>query len=217
MSDKTSDKNKRYRITLTERQLALVGNAVELMMRTGRGQMFNLADWIVLSGHDIPSSGGVFDIYIAQRDVIKGVIQGIVKEMQMVPHGKGTSNPVLELTTLYEAIGHQQWLDNGDREGGRRMRPIDADYLKTKVHKVYGYPGKILEADLDDAPTLDIKPAIHAHWNVIDHGEEIVNAYPHYWATLKCSNCGMERDVKDYYSPSFCESCGAKMDEVTLP
>ena len=111
MSDKTSDK--RYRITLTENQLALVGTAVEIMLRTGMGQMYDIAEWIVLSGYDYPSSSTEFDIYLAQRNLIEGMLDGISRNITECPHGKGDSNSVEELKTLYEAIGHQQWKDSG--------------------------------------------------------------------------------------------------------
>ena len=113
MSDKTSDR--KYRITLTEKQLALVETAVEMMLRTGRGQMYDLAEWIVLSGCDTPS-GAEFDIYIAERNLVQSVLEGMVRNMGRCPHVKGESNPIRELTTLYEAIGHQQWKDSGEPE-----------------------------------------------------------------------------------------------------
>ena len=113
MSNKTSDK--RYTITLTGRQFALVGDAVELMMRTGMGQMYDLAEWLMLSGYDTPS-GVEFDIYLAQRNLIESVLEGISRDITECPHGKGESNSVQELKTLYEAIGHQQWKNSGEPE-----------------------------------------------------------------------------------------------------
>ena len=113
MSDKASDK--RYKITLTEKQLDLIGKAVKIMLRTGRGQMYDLAEWIVLSGCDTPS-GAEFDIYIAERNLVQSVLEGMVRNMGRCPHVKGESNPIRELTTLYEAIGHKQWEDSGEPE-----------------------------------------------------------------------------------------------------
>ena len=113
MSDKTSDK--RYRITLTEKQLDLIGKAVEIMLRTGMGQMYPLAEWLILSGHDIPS-GTEFDIYIAELNVIESVLEGIMRNITEFPHGNGESNALQELKTLHEAIGHQQWKDSGEDE-----------------------------------------------------------------------------------------------------
>lgn len=110
MSDKTSDK--RYRITLTGNQLALVGNAVELMMRTGMGQTMDLAEWIM---NDVPR-GKEFNVYLAQRDMVKSVLDGIMRVVHPMFKTQGASDTVLELTALYEAIGHQQWLDRGKPE-----------------------------------------------------------------------------------------------------
>jgi hypothetical protein len=118
MSDKTSDKtsDKRYRITLTEKQLDLIGKAVEIMLRTGMGQMYDLAEWLTLSGYAFPSGSTEFDIYIAERKLIESVLDGISRNITECPHGKGESNSLLELKTLYEAIGHQQWEDSGEPE-----------------------------------------------------------------------------------------------------
>lgn len=111
----------KYRITLTEKQLALVGTAVEMMMRTGMGQTRDLAEWLVLAGYDTPS-GTEFDIYIAERDLIQGMLEGIMRNMAWIPYGKQESNPLRELKTLYEAIGHRQWEDSGKSEWDVRSR-----------------------------------------------------------------------------------------------
>lgn len=122
MSDKTSDK--KYRITLTGRQFALVGDAVELMMRTGIGQTYDLAEWLTLAGHDMPS-GTEFDIYIAERNVIESVLDGIMREVHPPIKTETKSDTVQELETLYEAIGHQQWKDSGaDEWDVRSSKPI---------------------------------------------------------------------------------------------
>ena len=114
MNDKTSDK--RYKITLTEKQLDLVGVAVEMMLSTGMGQMYDLAEWLTLSGYDYPTFSTEFDIYLAQRELIQSVLEGISRNITECPHGKGESKSVQELKTLYEAIGHQQWKDSGEPE-----------------------------------------------------------------------------------------------------
>ena len=127
MSDKTSDKasDKLYKITLTEKQLDLVGEAVEMMLRTGMGQMYDLAGWLTLSGYDYPTGSTEFDIYLAQRRLIESVLEGISRDITECPHGKGESNSVKELKTLYEAIGHQQWKDSGEDEWDvRSSKPI---------------------------------------------------------------------------------------------
>ena len=108
--------DKRYKITLTEKQLDLVGVAVEMMLSTGMGQMYDLAEWLTLSGYDYPTFSTEFDIYLAQRELIQSVLEGISRNITECPHGKGESNSVQELKTLYEAIGHQQWKDSGEPE-----------------------------------------------------------------------------------------------------
>ena len=61
--------------------------------------------------------------------------------------------------------------------------------------------------------TVDAKPIVHAHWNIIDQDREGDEGFVHVWETLCCSRCGMERTTEDGYIPQYCESCGAKMDE----
>ena len=108
--------DKKYRITLTEKQLDLVGEAVKIILRTGMGQMYDLAGWLTLSGYDYPTGSTEFDIYLAQRRLIRSVLEGISRNITECPHGKGESNSVQELKTLYEAIGHKQWEDSGEPE-----------------------------------------------------------------------------------------------------
>lgn len=112
MSDKTSDK--RYRITLTENQLALVGTAVEIMLRTGMGQMQDLAEWLTLAGNDYPRGSDLFCLYVTERNLIQSVLEGIMRNE--AAHRKEESDSLRELTTLYEAIGHKQWEDSGEPE-----------------------------------------------------------------------------------------------------
>lgn len=108
MNDKTSDK--RYRITLTENQLALVGTAVEIMLRTGMGQMHDLAEWLTLAGNDYPRGSDLFCLYVTERNLIQSVLEGIMRNE--AAHRKEESDSLRELTTLYEAIGHRRWLDS---------------------------------------------------------------------------------------------------------
>lgn len=117
MSDKTSDK--RYRITLTENQLALVETAIGMMMHTGMDRTFDLAEWLTLAGNNYPS-GNDFNIFIAQRNLTQAVLDGIVNERRI--HKE--SDIMRELQTIYEAIGHHQWADNGmDKWDVRSHKP----------------------------------------------------------------------------------------------
>lgn len=63
-----------------------------------------------------------------------------------------------------------------------------------------------------ERPAADVKPIVHAHWDVIDQGSEGDECFVHVWETLRCSNCGMERETEDGYMPEYCEGCGAKME-----
>lgn len=93
------------------------------------------------------------------------------------------------------------------------MRPIDADALKTKIQKIkaealeHGFApesvcGDILLNFLDNAPTIEAKPIVHAHWN----------------ADGRCTNCGGYAPffayADDWFETKYCPHCGAQMDEV---
>lgn len=54
---------------------------------------------------------------------------------------------------------------------------------------------------IEDFPTADVAPVVHARWNIIKR--MIENAI--------CSNCG--RHFQSYYEAyRYCPNCGAKMD-----
>ena len=64
-----------------------------------------------------------------------------------------------------------------------------------------------LKGCIADAPTIETKPVVHAHWieQIIDGGQE-----------LMCSNCGEYALMNDeFYSEfsKYCPYCGAQMDE----
>lgn len=99
------------------------------------------------------------------------------------------------------------------------MRLIDADALKknmgvaeavkhgNKTEKDWQYSYNTLMryeiADaIDDAPTIDAVPVVHARWIKID------SSGCNYW---KCSACGYPVGVWSYGS-HYCPHCGAKMD-----
>ena len=92
------------------------------------------------------------------------------------------------------------------------MRPIDADALKTKIQKIkaealeHGFApesvcGDILLNFLDNAPTIEAKPVVRAHWEPKSY----------YYI---CSNCGEDAfwDLDDDLSYLYCPFCGAQMD-----
>ena len=57
---------------------------------------------------------------------------------------------------------------------------------------------------INEAPTVDAKPVVHAHWVSKDTMEKSPYAKNHY-----CSNCKV--DVIE--CGNFCTNCGAQMDE----
>ncbi len=70
------------------------------------------------------------------------------------------------------------------------VRPIDANaLLKDKVSNAY-----ISRFEIENAPTLDYEPVVHAHW-IEDDDCQI------------CSNCGEEHCWAEYRA-SYCEDCG---------
>lgn len=83
------------------------------------------------------------------------------------------------------------------------MRPIDAEALRHDIHTSYSDDLEILE-HIDNAPTLDVKPIVHAHW--IEKND---------W--IACSNCNHEI-LDDYYEKRYkyiaCPYCSAEMDKA---
>lgn len=82
------------------------------------------------------------------------------------------------------------------------QRLIDANILWHNVDKVpcilddnNGWLVKrsSVIAKIEDAPTVEAKPVVHAHWK-------------HH---MQCSECGQV----DTTEPNFCPHCGAQMDE----
>ena len=97
-----------------------------------------------------------------------------------------------------------------------RQAAIDADGVseiltrvieeQKKSHHVDEVIG-LMEAktEVNNAPTLDVKPVVHAHW--IEHRANNGNVY------YTCSHCG--KKVSYPYAKKrwkYCIECGAKMD-----
>ena len=92
-------------------------------------------------------------------------------------------------------------------------RYIDADKLVIETQSLEDIGQGIMQfyskEQIEDAPTADVQPVIHAKW--IDESED----------SLKCSNCklwiykpfiGGSNERTKHYSPQYCAFCGAKMD-----
>lgn len=61
--------------------------------------------------------------------------------------------------------------------------------------------------DIEDAPTADVAPVVHGHW------ETIYNDCGHY-GFVKCTACG---DEYGSLTNRYCPNCGAKMDAEEEP
>lgn len=63
---------------------------------------------------------------------------------------------------------------------------------------------------LEEAPTIEAKPVVHAHWEEHREFYEDEGFEGYYYS---CSNCGgtLYGDVEGF---NFCHCCGAQMDEV---
>lgn len=105
------------------------------------------------------------------------------------------------------------------------MRLIDAEALKTKIQKIkaealeHGFApesvcGDILLNFLDNAPTIEAKLIIHAHWKPFIEDVEIYNTggYREKRQTgWICSKCG--KGFTEFGHTKYCSDCGAQMDE----
>lgn len=90
------------------------------------------------------------------------------------------------------------------------MRLIDADALREvwleNGENEYIYDTNIFLNSIDDAPTVDAVPVVHARWIVTRISGSVV--------MLQCSAC------KKFENPSktlgnYCWNCGARMDGDT--
>ena len=95
------------------------------------------------------------------------------------------------------------------------MRTIDADELREEYdwcrqQGSESYWSDVIER-LDNAPTLDAVPVVHAHW--VDDGisfEKNGELLGHDWM---CSACGHGSIVSEKAPRlNYCFDCGAKMD-----
>ena len=103
------------------------------------------------------------------------------------------------------------------------MRLIDADALREEW--IWGSTDRTSKVecielcDLDNAPTIDAEPVVHAHWEEV-YGYVTPGGDP-VWV---CSNCGKgmhvwgveastyNRDISDSRQWVACPNCGAKMN-----
>ena len=98
------------------------------------------------------------------------------------------------------------------------MRLIDAEaFFKTEIDRCGSAPlvgtctsdNEYLSERLKKAPTIEAKPAVHAHWEY-HGGDDDMELYGF------CSYCGKGRLTEDdilRLKPLLCPYCGAQMDE----
>lgn len=80
-------------------------------------------------------------------------------------------------------------------------RYVDLDKLTWKAVMVRDVAVPIyLKDEVDNAPTEDVAPVVHAYWYMTIKG-----GYP----LFGCSNC----DDVSSFDYNYCPYCGAKMDE----
>lgn len=106
-----------YKIELTDAQLNIVIRAVNLMMRTGTGQTDDLTEWLVTKGDSIKFDTSTeegklaYENYISTRGSIRPVLDGVMRGCWKYT-GATKPDMILELETVYDALRHQEWLDD---------------------------------------------------------------------------------------------------------
>lgn len=89
------------------------------------------------------------------------------------------------------------------------MRCIDADKLiYNEITDKHGDTYLVVHApEIDNAPTEDVQPVVHAKWELVNEDENV----------YMCSNCGDEFITIDGTATEnhmlYCPFCGAKMDK----
>jgi predicted nucleic-acid-binding Zn-ribbon protein len=89
------------------------------------------------------------------------------------------------------------------------MRPIDADAFQKFIEKQdesADYERCSFEEWLEQQPTIEAKPIVHAHW---------VDVNPNLHIGMKCSLCGARIKYSEFFNGNhhYCHKCGAQMDE----
>lgn len=79
---------------------------------------------------------------------------------------------------------------------------IDVDKLQETVYKRVNNPAirGWLNSLINEQPTADVKEVKHGEWITYEDGFVI------------CSECGEEHTWDDF-RPTFCDMCGARMDD----
>jgi hypothetical protein len=85
------------------------------------------------------------------------------------------------------------------------MRLIDADALKMAFEED-GHLSGYIEEYIDDAPSVDAVPVVHARWV---HEQRYGDSGGWVW---RCTACRRESITPIIFAMKYCNACGAKMD-----
>lgn len=86
------------------------------------------------------------------------------------------------------------------------MRLIDADALMDR----FGEPCHSFADAIDDMPTIDAVPVVHARWEDCYPDDEVMRK-----TVYRCSKCQGSVFMNFAAYTRFCPGCGAKMDGGT--
>lgn len=124
---------RRYILTLTEKQAILIKNALEEYFRIRMNQWSDLADSLVMKGIDLspnnPNHEKIFERYITEREAVQKVFEcagRIIWENQRNPK----SEEQLIAEDIWQVIRHQLWKDSENKvewcvDAGEPMRVSD--------------------------------------------------------------------------------------------
>ena len=97
------------------------------------------------------------------------------------------------------------------------MRVIDADALLEEAWDVdcrCGYVQVVDVGSIEEAPTIEAKPVVHAHWEQVITVVKKIHEYEQEDIQYRCDHCG--HIVDDF--ENYCGGCGAQMFEgVKIP
>lgn len=112
-----------YTITLTEKQLVVIQNALEEYERLRLGQAFEFASDICEQGVDLtnsnPNREKAFDLYIERRNAFKSVLETLIRDVAFSGDNTrgGKTQEMLVAEDIWRVIRHFRWEqdDNPDK------------------------------------------------------------------------------------------------------
>lgn len=82
---------------------------------------------------------------------------------------------------------------------------IAAEVRELSTHVLNEWDTMGVLALIDRQSAVDVAPVVHAHWKEIAHEGTTT--------LCECTSCGDWMFFHYEYSPNYCPTCGAKMDE----